>query len=201
MDPYYDLDSWNEATEELQGEAQLAEVQSEEERRRQVMESLLAGVPHDDAVRSPLRTGPSISADPADSAGEMLPWRRAEVEEQMALEAEVTERVRAHQEALVRERIEAEEDELRMLEKDVHGAGAGAGAGVTTGGSESAGSFSSRAHDFAQKRAMVNVNVNLNTASIDEQAVDRVESEEDMRARFRREIETAQALSIASKGR
>lgn len=194
MDPYYDLDSWNEGAGELQDEVELAEVQSEEERRRQVMESLLAGVPHDDAVRSSPRTVPS-STDPAYSAAEMLPWRRAEVEAQLALDTEVTERVMAHQEALVRERIEAEEDELRMLEKDVHGVGAGASAG-----SESASSFTSRAHDFAQKR-VVTVNVNMNTASIDEVLVDRVETEEDMRARFRREIESARALTAASNGR
>lgn len=215
MDPYYGLDTMmtqgaereGEGEEDAQGAAQvMAEAQSEEERRRRVIESLLAGVPYppdnidDDDVDAENMTGEVHRQDRAGEenngvvpAEQMLPWRRAEMEARAALEQAVSERVKAHQEAMLRERTELEEEELRMLEKDFS-----TGAG---GGGDATAASVARAYDTVHKRATLNVNVNMNSVSINEQASDRVESEEDLKVRFRKEIEMAQELTTASKGR
>lgn len=206
MDPYYDLDAWAGRSEDRSGDTAEAEqahneVQNEKERRRRVMESLLAGVPFTDSTGAAGGTATGAAVPSTHEAVEPLAWRRVELEEHAALESEVSARVRAHQEAIVRERAEAEEDELRMLEKDATSAGGAGAVGSSSGGDPAVPSFAARVAEMAQKRATLNVNVNMNTASVDEQAADRAESEQDLRARFRREIETAQLQAAANKGR
>jgi hypothetical protein len=130
-------------------------------------------------------------------SGQGIPsWEVAAAQERESLQAEVERRVTAHKEALARQRQDRVDQERRELDAQAAerlSLDPDSEAREDTDDADSPGGAGG---------LIVNLNVNMAQASIDEMPVEKAEDDDaTLRARFQREIEAAKVVADAQQGR